>query len=97
MGYGCIGIDIRGFGKSSRPWDGYSYDRLADDIRVVAEYLCDSRILRWRDRSMGGAIAIRYMARHDGHGVSKLAFSEKSVCIHGTPFPYEKQSTKLIV
>ncbi len=35
MGYRCIGIDYRGFGNSDRPWTGYDYNRLADDIRCV--------------------------------------------------------------
>lgn len=71
-GYRCIGIDIRGFGKSSRPWDGYSYNRLADDIRVVIDTLGLTNITL-AGHSMGGAISIRYMARHDGHNVAKLA------------------------
>ncbi len=35
MGYRCIGIDWRGFGKSDKPMNGYSFDRLADDIRFI--------------------------------------------------------------
>lgn len=35
MGYRCIGVDLRGYGKSDRPWTGYTYDRMADDIRAV--------------------------------------------------------------
>jgi non-heme chloroperoxidase len=68
----CIGMDLRGFGKSDRPWEGYSYNCLADDIRSVikALNLKDITLLGF---SMGGAIAIRYMARHAGYGVSKLA------------------------
>lgn len=31
-GYRCIGIDQRGFGKSDKPFTGYDYDRLADDV-----------------------------------------------------------------
>ncbi|WP_342512657.1 alpha/beta hydrolase [Sporosarcina sp. FSL K6-1522] len=72
MGYRCIGMDIRGFGKSSRPWDGYSYDQLADDVRRVIDALGLENITL-AGHSMGGAIAIRYMARHGGHGVTKLA------------------------
>ena len=34
-GYRCIGIDQRGFGKSDKPWRGYDYNRLADDVRGV--------------------------------------------------------------
>lgn len=72
MGYRCIGIDLRGFGNSDKPIKGYSYDRLADDIRcVVKELNLQNFILA--GHSVGGAIAIRYMARHNGYGVYKLA------------------------
>ncbi|WP_409295558.1 alpha/beta fold hydrolase [Peribacillus sp. SCS-26] len=71
MGYRCIGIDWRGFGKSDKPFTGYTFDRLADDIRIVID------TLRLQDfilagHSTGGAIAIRYMSRHKGRGVSRL-------------------------
>ncbi|SFI83621.1 alpha/beta fold hydrolase [Thermoflavimicrobium dichotomicum] len=72
MGYRCIGVDLRGFGKSDRPWKGYSYNRLADDIRIVIDTLRLEDITL-AGHSMGGAIAIRYLARHAGHKVSKLA------------------------
>lgn len=72
MGYRCIGIDLRGFGKSDRPWEGYSYNRLADDVRIVIDTL-QLEDVTFAAHSMGGAIAIRYMARHAGHKVSKLA------------------------
>jgi non-heme chloroperoxidase len=71
-GFRCIGMDLRGFGKSDRPWTGYSYDRLADDVRVVIETLCLQDVLLV-GFSIGGAIAIRYMARHAAYGVSKLS------------------------
>ncbi|NHC39001.1 alpha/beta hydrolase [Bacillus sp. MM2020_1] len=72
MGYRCIGIDLRGFGKSDKPWEGYSYNRLADDIRQIVKAL---RLQNFTlaGHSVGGAIAIRYMGRHNGYGVSKLA------------------------
>jgi non-heme chloroperoxidase len=72
LGYRCIGIDTRGFGDSDKPWDGYDYDRLADDVRVVIDVL-NLHNITLAGHSTGGAIAIRYMARHDGFGVSKLA------------------------
>jgi non-heme chloroperoxidase len=72
MGYRCIGVDLRGFGKSDHPWEGYSYNRLADDIRIVIDTL-KLEDITLAGHSMGGAIAIRYMARHVGHKVSKLA------------------------
>jgi non-heme chloroperoxidase len=72
MGYRCIGMDIRGFGNSDKPLGGYNYDRLATDIRCVVDAL-QLQNITIAAHSMGGAIAIRYMARYDGYGVSKLA------------------------
>ena len=72
MGYRCIGIDIRGFGDSSKPFEGYDYDRLSDDVRGVVDAL-KLKDFTLAGHSTGGAIAIRYMSRHKGHGVSKLA------------------------
>ncbi|MBO7746674.1 alpha/beta hydrolase [Paenibacillus sp. MWE-103] len=62
-GYRCIRIDLRGFGRSDAPLGGYSYNRLADDVRVAAEALGlqDATLVGF---SMGGAVAIRYIARH---------------------------------
>jgi non-heme chloroperoxidase len=71
-GFRCIGIDLRGFGKSDRPWTGYSYDRLADDVRVVIETLCLQDVLLV-GFSIGGAISIRYMARHAAYRISRLS------------------------
>ena len=60
MGYRCIGIDWRGFGKSDKPISGYNYNRLADDIRAVVDALqLDNFTLI--GHSTGGAIAIRYI------------------------------------
>lgn len=39
MGYRCIGIDCRGFGRSDKPWAGYDYNCLADDLRGVVKAL----------------------------------------------------------
>lgn len=71
MGYRCIGIDWRGFGKSDRPFEGYSFNRLADDIRAVAHALGLNNFAL-AGHSTGGAIAIRYVSRYNGLGVSKL-------------------------
>jgi non-heme chloroperoxidase len=84
MGYRCIGIDWRGFGKSDKPTGGYHYDRLADDIRTVIGVLqLDNFTLA--GHSTGGAIAIRYMARYNGHGVSKLVLIDAAAPIGFTP------------
>ena len=89
MGYRCIGVDTRGFGSSDKPWKGYDYDRLADDIRSVIEAL-DLNDFTLGGHSTGGAIAIRYMARYNGYGVSKLAlFAAAAPSLIQRPyFPY---------
>lgn len=71
MGYRCIGIDWRGFGNSDKPFDGYTLDRLADDIRAVVGTL-QLENFALVGHSTGGSIAVRYMTRHNGYGVSQL-------------------------
>lgn len=80
MGYRCIGIDWRGFGKSDKPISGYNFDRLADDIRTLIDELqLDNFTLV--GHSTGGAIAIRYMSRHNGYGVSRLVLVDAAAPI----------------
>jgi non-heme chloroperoxidase len=71
-GYRCIGLTMRGFGKSSKPWGDYNYDVFADDIKKVLETL-DLRDVTLAGHSMGGAISLHYIARHKSERVSKLA------------------------
>ncbi|MPM07568.1 Arylesterase [bioreactor metagenome] len=89
QGYRCIGMDIRGFGQSSRPWGGYDYDRLSDDVRAVVEAL-QLKNITFGGHSTGGGIAVRYMARHKGYGVSRLAlFAAAAPSLIQRPyFPY---------
>lgn len=89
LGCRCIGIDLRGFGKSDKPWNGYDYNRMADDVRHVIEALKLQNITL-AGHSTGGAIAIRYMARHNGYGVSKLALLAAAApsLIQRPYFPY---------
>src|SRR5690348_9971639 len=44
LGYRCIGIDTRGFGDSDKPYSGYDYDTLSDDVRYVIDTLNLSNI-----------------------------------------------------
>lgn len=97
LGFRCIGVDTRGFGKSDRPVGGYSYDRLADDM------LCVIKALNLEDitlcgHSTGGAIAVRYMARHKGYGVAKLALFAAAVpsLIQRPYFPYGQQKEDIV-
>jgi non-heme chloroperoxidase len=89
LGYRCIGIDTRGFGKSDKPWGGYDYDRLSDDVRGVIEAL-KLQDITLLGHSTGGAIAVRYMARHNGCGVSKLTLVAAAApsLIQRPYFPY---------
>ncbi|MFO6495848.1 MULTISPECIES: alpha/beta fold hydrolase [Bacillus] len=80
MGYRCIGIDWRGFGQSDKPFDGYHYNRLADDIHAVIRSLRLDRFILV-GHSTGGAIAIRYMSRYSGEGVSKLVLIDAAAPI----------------
>ena len=62
-GYRCIGIDLRGFGDSDKPWDGYNYNTMADDIKAVLDAvdLQDATLVGF---SIGGAISIRHNEAH---------------------------------
>lgn len=80
LGYRCIGIDWRGFGKSDKPMSGYNYDRLADDIRVIVDTL-QLNNFTLLGHSTGGSIAIRYMSRHNNLGVSKLVLVDAAAPI----------------
>jgi non-heme chloroperoxidase len=77
-GFRCIAMDIRGFGKSDKPGTGYSYDILADDVYCVVEAL-GLHSVALVGFSMGGAIAVRYMSRYSGWGVSRLALVSAAV------------------
>jgi pimeloyl-ACP methyl ester carboxylesterase len=95
-GHRCIGVDTRGFGNSDKPLNGYKYDRLADDILAIVQ------TLRLQDftlvgHSTGGAIATRYMARHDGYGVNKLvlAASASPSLIQRPHFPYGQKAADI--
>ena len=71
-GYRCIGIDLRGFGDSDKPWEGYNYDTMADDVKAVLDTL-NLQDVTLVGFSMGGSISIRYMSRHQGARIKKLA------------------------
>lgn len=88
-GFRCIGVDTRGFGNSDKPFYGYDYDTLSDDIRCVIDEL-ELKNITLAGHSTGGAIAIRYMSRHNEYGVSKLAlFAAAAPSLIKRPdFPY---------
>ncbi|UYZ33924.1 alpha/beta hydrolase [Clostridium beijerinckii] len=97
MGYRCIGIDQRGFGESDKPYRGYDYDRLADDVRRVVEVL-NLKKFTLLGHSTGGAIAIRYMSRYDNDKVSKLVLCAAAApsLIQRSYFPHGLQKQAVI-
>jgi pimeloyl-ACP methyl ester carboxylesterase len=67
-----IGITLRGFGKSDRPFGDYSYDtHVADIKKILAELNITDAVMG--GFSMGGAIAIKFVTTSDNMHVSKLA------------------------
>ena len=69
-----IGITLRGFGKSDKPYGAYSYDVHALDIKRVLDQLdiVDATLCGF---SMGGAIAVSYVSLYGSMRVSKLVLA----------------------
>ena len=69
-----IGITLRGFGRSSKPYGAYDYDIHALDIKRVLDQLEieDATLCGF---SMGGAIAVLYISLYGSMRVSKLVLA----------------------
>lgn len=67
-----IGITLRGFGISDKPYGKYDYEVFATDIKTVLKKL-EIRDAVLGGFSMGGAIALYYAARFKAARISKLA------------------------
>jgi len=69
-GYRVITYDRRGFGKSSRPTEGYNYDTFAEDLHKLITHLKlqDFTLVGF---SMGGGEIARYFGKYGSKGVSK--------------------------
>ncbi|MGS2764797.1 alpha/beta fold hydrolase [Sinomicrobium sp. M5D2P9] len=71
-GFRVIGITLRGFGKSDKPYGRYDFDVFSDDIKVVLEKLkIQNAVLG--GFSMGGAVVLHYVTKYDAAHVGKLA------------------------
>jgi len=84
-----IGITLRGFGKSDKPYGAYNYDVHASDIKKVLSKL-DIKDAVLVGFSMGGAIAIRFASADNGAHVSKLVLCGAAAPIwtQREDFPY---------
>ncbi len=71
-GFRVIGITLRGFGESDKPYGKYDFDVFSDDIKVVLEKLnIQNAVLG--GFSMGGAVVIHYVTKYNAAHISKLA------------------------
>ncbi|WP_367105522.1 alpha/beta fold hydrolase [uncultured Psychrobacter sp.] len=73
-GYQVITYDRRGFGQSSKPWEGYDYDTLAQDLKALMDELNlqDAAIVGF---SMGGGEVARYLGKFGSERVSKAVLA----------------------
>jgi len=71
-GFRVIGISLRGFGKSDRPYGKYDFDTFSDDIKVVLEKLkIENATLG--GFSMGSAVTLHFVTKYKGAHIKKLA------------------------
>lgn len=77
----AIAYDRRGFGKSSKPWDGYDYDTFASDLNLLIQTL-DLQDVTIVGFSMGGGEVARYLSKLNQEGRVTKAMLVSSV----TPF-----------
>lgn len=73
-GYRVVTYDRRGFGDSSRPYDGYDYDTFTADLAALLDHL-DLRDVTLVGFSMGGGEVARYLATHGSARVSQAVFA----------------------
>ncbi len=73
-----IGITLRGFGKSDKPYGSYGYDVHALDIKRVLDKL-DIKDAVLVGFSMGGSIAVRYVSAYNEDQVTKLVLAGAAV------------------
>lgn len=88
-GYRVIGITLRGFGQSDKPYSKYNYDQFADDIKAVLDKL-DIKDAVLGGHSMGGAISLHYSAKYNAAHLSKLVLFSAAAPVHTKrdDFPY---------
>ncbi len=72
-GFTAIAYDRRGFGRSDQPSGGYDYDTFADDLAAVLDEHANGQSAALVGFSMGGGEIARYLSRHAGKGVSRVA------------------------
>jgi non-heme chloroperoxidase len=70
-GFRVIAYDRRGFGMSSRPFEGYDYNTLTSDLNALLDEL-DLNDVTLVGFSMGGGEVARYFGKYGGKRVSRV-------------------------
>lgn len=73
-GFRVVTIDRRGFGKSSRPWNGYDYDTFAADVDALLSHL-ELRDVTLVGFSMGGGEVARYIGKYGTGRIAQAVFA----------------------
>ena len=72
-GFRCITYDRRGFGRSDKPYAGYDYDTMAQDLRDLIDHLRLNNVTLI-GFSMGGGEVARYVGKYGTDKLSKVVF-----------------------
>jgi len=87
-GFRVIAYDRRGFGQSSKPFSGYDYNTMADDLNSIIQTLKLDKVILC-GFSMGGGEVARYIGNY---GTSKV---DKAILIGAvTPFLKETEDNE---
>jgi non-heme chloroperoxidase len=99
-GFRVVGITLRGFGKSDKPYGKYDYDVYADDIKVILDKL-NIKDATLGGFSMGGAIAIHYVAKYNAAHINKLALFGAAAPVwtkrSDYPFGFSKEDVNSLI
>src|SRR5882724_9874971 len=71
QGFRCIAYDRRGFGQSDKPWDGYDYTTLANDLKALLDEL-DLQDVVLVGFSMAGGEVVRYCSLYNCERLSEV-------------------------
>jgi len=71
-GYRCIGLDLIGYGNSSKPYSGYDYQSLAYILHNVI-YMMNLNAVTLVGHGAGGAVCAKYLSVYGSGKVKRLA------------------------
>ncbi len=63
-GFRCVTFDRRGFGRSGKPYSGFDYDSLGQDLSELIEHL-NLKDVTLIGFSMGGGEVMEYLTKHN--------------------------------